>query len=196
MCHWGMSYVLGPNINLPMSESANEPAWEALQKAVVLSGEVSDKERRYIQALSRRYEPTYKGDRTQLDEAYAAAMRSLVQDYPDDLNAKTLFAEASMDTMPWDYWNKDGSPKLKTVELIDTLNTAIARDPDNPGALHLLIHAVEAQQPELAVEAADRFERSQYQCRSSDSHAEPYIFAVTAVENAIAANEKAVEADT
>ena len=195
MCHWGMSYVLGPNINLPMSESANEPAWEALQKAVVLSGEVSDKERRYIQALSRRYEPTYKGDRTQLDEAYAAAMRSLVQDYPDDLNAKTLFAEALMDTMPWDYWNKDGSPKLKTVELIDTLNTAITRDPDNPGALHLLIHAVEAQQPELAVEAADRLRDLNINAGHLIHMPSHIYIRVGRYQDAIAANEKAVKAD-
>ena len=34
-------------------------------------------------------------------------MRQLVKDYPDDLDAQTLLAEALMDTMPWDYWLKD-----------------------------------------------------------------------------------------
>ena len=122
-------------------------------------------------------------------------MRSLVQEYPDDLNAKTLFAEALMDTMPWNYWNEDGAPKPKTVELINTLNTAIAKDPDNPGALHLLIHAVEAQQPELAIEASDRLRDLNINAGHLVHMPSHIYIRVGRYQEAITANEKAVKAD-
>ena len=195
MCYWGMSYVLGPNINVPMAESANELAWEMLQKAVDLSNQVSAKERKYIQALSRRYEPDYQEDRSQLNEEYAVAMRRLVQEYPNDLNAKTLFAEALMDTMPWNYWTENGAPKPKTVEVIDTLKTVIRRDPDNPGALHLLIHAVEAQEPELAIEAADHLRDLNINAGHLIHMPSHIYLRVGRYRDAIVANEKAADAD-
>ena len=81
-------------------------------------------------------------------------MRVLAQKYPDDDAA--LFAEALMTTMPWDYWLDDGQPKPETVEVLETLETVLARTPDHPLALHLYIHAVEASSgPGRAEVAAD-----------------------------------------
>ena len=47
-------------------------------------------------------------------------MRSLVERYPDDLDAATLYAAALMNLSPWDYWNLDGSPKGNTTEMRPT----------------------------------------------------------------------------
>ncbi|MEM6486203.1 MAG: hypothetical protein AAF662_14610, partial [Pseudomonadota bacterium] len=76
--------------------------------------------------------------------------------YPSDDDAQAMFAEALMNTMPWDYWLDGENPKPATREVINTLETVIARNPQHPLSLHLYIHAVEASsKPERAEDAAD-----------------------------------------
>lgn len=156
ICYWGMAYVLGPNINAAMEAGAVPTAWEAIQRAITLSPSASPKERAYIAALATRYTAEPVEDRTALDLAYTDAMRQVAQQYPDDLDAATLFAEALMDTTPWDYWAEDGTPNPEGAEIMATLESVLKRNPNHPGALHLYIHAVEAERPELAATAADR----------------------------------------
>lgn len=156
MCYWGMAYVLGPNINAAMEDGVVPTAWEAIQKAIALKQSASPREQAYIAALATRYTAEPIADRTALNLDYANAMRQVTQQYPDDLDAATLFAEALMDTTPWDYWAEDGTPKSEGAEIIAVLESVLKRNPNHPGALHLYIHAVEAERPELAAEAADR----------------------------------------
>lgn len=156
ICYWGMAYVLGPNINAAMEDGVVPTAWEAIQKAIALSQSASPKERAYIAALATRYTAKPVANRTALNLAYANAMRQVAQKYPDDPDAATLFAEALMDTTPWDYWEEDGTPKPEGAEIIATLEFVLKRNQNHLGALHLYIHAVEAERPELAAEAADR----------------------------------------
>jgi tetratricopeptide (TPR) repeat protein len=160
ICWWGVAFALGPNINLPMQEDAVTPAWQTLQKARALEAKASPEERAWIEALATRYSPDPKADRHALDEAFAAAMGRLWQTYPDDLDAGVFYAEAMMDTQPWDYWELDGvTPKGHAREIVATLERIIERAPTHPGALHLYIHAVEATTtPERAEAAADRLE--------------------------------------
>ena len=160
MCWWGVALALGSNINLPMPDDAVKPAWQALQNAIALKRYASAEERDWIDALAQRYAPDVKADRTKLDEAYAQAMGALWKKYPNDLDAGTFYAEAMMDTQPWDYWQNDGvTPKGHALEIVATLEGIIKRAPNHPGALHLYIHAVEGTTtPERAEAAADRLE--------------------------------------
>ncbi len=160
MCWWGMAFALGPNINLPMPDDAVAPAWAALQRAKALEGHASPEERAWIDALTTRYSPDRKADRHALDEAFAKAMGELWRAHPDVLDAGTFYAEAMMDTQPWDYWELDGkTPKGHALTIVATLESIIKRAPNHPGALHLYIHAVEATTtPERAEGAADRLE--------------------------------------
>ncbi len=155
MCYWGMALVLGPNINMPMDAAAEAPAHEAVQKAVSLADKASRAEQVYIRSLAARYAGP-GGNRTALDRAYADAMREVARQFPDDLDAQALFAEAMMDLRPWDYWTKTGEPNPGTTEIVSTLERAIKRDRNHPGACHLYIHAVEAVTPQLAVPCAER----------------------------------------
>lgn len=155
MCHWGMAYVLGPNINAAMQAGDVPTAYQAIQSAIALSSYATEREQAYIQALAQRYTDDPNRDRSELDQAYAEAMAAVAQQYPDDPDAATLYAEALMDTMPWDYWTESGAPRPKTVTLLDTLESVMERYPNHPGALHLYIHAVEKERPELGVAAAD-----------------------------------------
>jgi tetratricopeptide (TPR) repeat protein len=152
--------ALGPNINMTMPPDAVAPAWQSLEMARALEPHASLEERAWIEALASRYSDDPKADRAILDEAYAQAMGKLWRDYPGDLDAGVFYAEAMMDTQPWDYWQDDGkTPKGHGAEIVSTLESIIARAPSQPGALHLYIHAVEASTtPERAEAAADRLE--------------------------------------
>jgi tetratricopeptide (TPR) repeat protein len=158
ICWWGVAIALGPNINLPMPDDAVAPAWQALGHARALEAKASAEERDWIEALAARYSADPKADRKALDETFAQAMGRLWRDHPDDLDAGVFYAEAMMDTQPWDYWAADGAtPKGHGGEIVATLEDIIKRQPDHPGALHLYIHAVEASTtPERAEAAADR----------------------------------------
>ncbi len=156
MCNWGLAYVLGPNINAQMEDDAVPEAYAAIQQAVKLAKNSSAAEQSYINALATRYTDRLLEDRSDLDLAYAEAMAQVSQAYPEDLDAATIYAEALMDTMPWDYWTEEGEPKPATQKVIDTLESVLQRDPNHPGANHFYIHAVEAVRPQDAEAAADR----------------------------------------
>ena len=57
---------------------------------------------------------------------------------------QVLFAESMMDVNPWKLWTLDGKPAPGTDEIVATLETVLARNPQHPGANHYYIHAVEA----------------------------------------------------
>ena len=156
MCYWGVAFVRGPNINSLMDPENNPVAWEAMEKAAELAPNVSEAEQDYIAALAVRYVEDPPEHRSELDRAYADAMRELSLKYPDDLDAATLFASSLMDTTPWDYWTEDGQPKPETEEVMATLESALEKNPNHPGAAHFYIHIVEKERPRLAEEFADR----------------------------------------
>ena len=162
MCYWGEALALGPNINVTsngkvvMSDDERTSAFAAVQKAVALRDTVSEAERDYIDALAIRYNGDPTTPREPMDEAYGDAMRELHEKYPNDDDAASLFAESLMNTMPWDYWIDPENPRPLTIEVLDALETVLARSPEHPLAIHLYIHAVEASsQPERAEPHAD-----------------------------------------
>ncbi|RPI71149.1 MAG: hypothetical protein EHM47_10885, partial [Ignavibacteriales bacterium] len=157
MAYWGMAIVLGPNINSEMDGGDIPTAYESVQKAIELLDDETDRERDYILALSKRYAEEVKEDRSELDSAYADAMRELSAKYPDDLDAAAMFAEAVMDLHPWDYWLKDGTPQPWTNEILVTLESVLKRDPEHMGANHFYIHAVEASKnPHRGLPSAEK----------------------------------------
>ena len=157
MAYWGMAYVLGPNINLPMDAGVVHTAYEAIQKAISLLDNETQRENDYVMALSERYSEEALEDRTPLDKAYSDAMKNLSEKYPDDLDAATMFAESIMDCHPWDYWLKDGTAQPWTPELLAVLESVIKRNPDHHGANHLYIHAVEASKsPQRGLASANK----------------------------------------
>ena len=156
MVYWGLALVLGPNINMAMAPEAEPQAYGLIQKAVALKEYASEKEKAYIDALALRYSGEKKPDRSVLDRAYAKAMRELHNRYPADLDAATLYAEAIMDLRPWNYWTRDMQPYPETKEVLQVLESVLARNPNHPGAIHLYIHTVELARPELAEAGADR----------------------------------------
>ena len=157
MAYWGIALALGPNINGAMEKKDEHRAIEMVQKAQRLADRATPGERAYIEALVTRYVGRKGIKRKGLDEAYAKAMRSMSLRFPEDADAATLFAEALMDLRPWDLWKQDGRPQPDTDEIVSTLESVLARNPEHPGACHYYLHAVEASlQPERALPCAER----------------------------------------
>lgn len=196
MCWWGAALVLGPHVNAGMDPAYALAAWDRLQRAEAAAADGPAHERAYVRALAPRYAKEPPEDRRALDEAYAVAMGKLAREYPDDLDAATLHAEALMNLQPWDYWDEDGRPKGNTAEFVAQLESVIARNPDHPGALHLYIHAVEASsEPERGVAAADRL-RTLVPAAGHLVHMPAHIYArVGRWNDAMLANQKAIAAD-
>lgn len=159
MAYWGFAYVLGPNYNAGMEADNYERAYEAIQKAVELSDQVSPKEKALINALAKRYVKEPIEDRSALDIAYADAMKTVYKDFDKDADVASLYAESIMDLHPWDLWDKEGNTKEWTPEIIATLEHAIAINPKHPGAHHFYIHVVETSfEPEKGLYSAQLFD--------------------------------------
>ncbi|HKE30954.1 MAG TPA: hypothetical protein VKD65_04455 [Candidatus Angelobacter sp.] len=157
MAYWGIAESVGPNYNDPADPDRFKQAHEAIQKASDLAASAAASERAYIAALAIRFPADPNADRRQAAERYRDAMRELVKQFPDDLDAATLFAESGMNLHPWGLWHHDGTPEVGTEEIISTLESVLRRDPNHMGAIHYYIHAVEASRsPERALAAANR----------------------------------------
>jgi tetratricopeptide (TPR) repeat protein len=158
MCFWGEAFVLGANINAPMEEGAVQPAFVALTNAKARASKATASEQALINALAQRYASSQDADGAALAEAYADAMAAAHEKYPDDQDIAVLFADAVMNTSPWDYWEADGrTPKGRLGEAVAAIEGVLAASPDHPGAIHLYIHLTEASaEPERAEPYADR----------------------------------------
>ncbi len=157
MAYWGVALALGANINLPADPERERAAYEAIQKAIQLSVNAPDQEKAYINALAKRYSNDPEADLNKLALDYKNAMGELAKNYPDDLDAATLYAESMMNLRPWQLWNKDGTPAEGTEEIIFVLESVLKRNPNHIGANHYYIHAVEASStPGRALPSAER----------------------------------------
>jgi tetratricopeptide (TPR) repeat protein len=156
MAWWGIALANGPNINLPMDADHERAALMAIREAQNRLDGASEAERTYIAALALRYAEPAGEQRAARDSAYAQAMDDLRRRYPEDLDAITLWAESMMDLRPWNYWNADGSPAPRTMEVVEAVEGVLAKDPKHIGANHLHIHLLEAADPKRALKSADR----------------------------------------
>lgn len=157
MALWGQAYALGPNINDPIPDNERRiKAFEAVEKARALSKTAPVRERELIEALAARYNADVNADLNDLNENYRREMEKLAAKYPGDADILTLYADAAMNTRPWDYWDKNGNPHPHMAEAKEALEKAIAIHPDHPGAHHLYIHMVELPFPDLGVASAEK----------------------------------------
>jgi tetratricopeptide (TPR) repeat protein len=101
-----------------------------------------------------------------------------------------------MNTIPWDYWQPDGSPKPATAEAKVILEDILEKFPDHPGANHLYIHLVEASpKPADALRSAQVLETSM-PAAGHIVHMPAHIYLrVGQYARSLELNEKAVAAD-
>lgn len=157
MAFWGQAYVLGPNINDPFPDDERKNKYnEAIERAMKLMADATPKEQALIEALTHRYSKDLSKDVSDLNMAYMEAMTKVVAKYSEDSDIQTLYAASVMNTVPWNYWDKNGNPSPNIKEAKAALEKAMILNPENPGAHHYYIHMVELPYPDLGVPSAEK----------------------------------------
>ncbi len=158
MCHWGEAFARGSNLNLAVGEDALQLAHDAAQAAKLRASGTPVLEQVLIDAMVARYPRTEDGNVSENPVAFADALALAAVQYPNNDLVLSLAAEAAMNTQPWDYWQADGhTPKGRTAEVINLLETVLDRNPDFVHAIHLYIHATEASDdPFRAIATAEQ----------------------------------------
>ena len=151
IARWGVAYSIGPNYN---------KAWEAfdpvdlaaslararMELGLAVDGRASAVERGLIEALQSRFPTDDPDDADALaagGAAYADAMDSLAEAYPDDIDVQALAADALVNFTAWALWDirtGEPAPASRVVEakriLDDALATAAGREhPRHPAPL-------------------------------------------------------------
>ncbi len=153
---WGKALAYGPNIN-DLGYSASPEALESIKKAETWCAPCTPLEQAMIAAMKSRYSADTTQSREHLNEVYADAMKEVYVKFPNSADAAALYADALMVQHPWDLYDRHYQPKAWTPEIVTVLEKLIKRFPNNPGANHYYIHAVEGStQPEKALAVANK----------------------------------------
>jgi len=146
--------------------------------------------------MAKRFPADPNSDLKKAAEDYHDAMRQVVSQFPDDLDAATLFAESGMNLHPWGLWHQDGTPEAGTEEIVATLESVLKRDPNHLGAIHYYIHTVEASNnPERALAGANKL-AALAPGAGHIVHMPAHIYIRTGdYDAAVKTNEKAAEVD-
>ncbi len=160
MAYWGIAYAAGPNYNnTEMSPETTAAAYDALQSAIGAALRVTPVERDLIDALRARYPSREPSPRPPIEAAYAAEMRKVFANHPDNEHVAALTAESLMMLKPWKLWSPEGEPADVVTEIRAVLEPSLERWPDHPALCHLYIHAMEAgPEVEKALPAARNLE--------------------------------------
>ena len=135
MAHWGLAMIAADNpFGWPVSLKLKEGA-EAIQKAKDI-GAATPRERDYIAALAALYQDHATVPHRQRALAYEQAMEKLAATYPDDVEAKILYALVV--SANHDLNDKTFARPLKAAGLLEPLFAAY---PQHPGVAHYLIHS-------------------------------------------------------
>jgi tetratricopeptide (TPR) repeat protein len=177
MAHWGIAYGAGPFYNLPWRDFGREEAdtvtalaFSHIGLARGLFDLATPVEQYLVEALSRRFQkphavPPEEFDRW--DDDYAAEMRRVYYEHPDDHDVMALFVEALITRTPRRLWdvrtglperNSDVLEALRVCERSIALKDA-AGQPQHPAIVHMHIHALEmSNHPEDAMRSANILE--------------------------------------
>ena len=148
----------------------------------------TQRERGYLQAVERLYG---EGDKMTRDLAYADAMRTLSQDFPDDLEAAAFYALALLGSVQGE---RDFRTYMKAAAIGEEI---FHKNPRHPGAVHYLIHAYDDPiHAPLGLRAA-RVYASLAPAAAHAQHMPSHIFMALGLwDDVIKANEAAWAANT
>jgi tetratricopeptide (TPR) repeat protein len=156
MGYWGMALAYGPNIN-DLGYTASPEAIVAMHNAKKLSSNCTAVEKALIDAMQVRYTADTTQTRDHLNSLYANEMKKVHNNFPENVDAATLYVDALMIQHPWDLYTKTYEPKPWTPEIVNTLAAILEASPQHPGASHYYIHAVEASaHPEKAIPVSEK----------------------------------------
>ena len=165
MAYWGIALASSSNINSTATEACDELSdAAALQARTLAANQIGIRKYQdlfgaanlkhqfdYTKTFFKdpeKPDPTMPEDRADKDQ-YKNNMKALSKAYPEDLEAATLYANALLNINPWMWWYPENGDPLNMVktpearEALATLEEVLRKDPDNIGANHFYIHAIE-----------------------------------------------------
>ena len=155
ICYWGEAWSMGAYLNGKLSEDLAPHALAAIRKASELAEDyASPVEKALIEAMTVRYVEEFDPEKASIqDTAYAKAMAKVYEQFPEDLDVATIYAEALFVLEP-----RRGTRALDKPEVMrlhEILEKVLKTDITHPGACHLYIHATEStEKPEKALDCA------------------------------------------
>ncbi len=139
MAFWGMAMA---NVN-------NEKrAKDFVKKAVALKEKAGAREKLWIATLETFYKEDKddKRDKKQRALDYIRDLETIVQDYPDDVEAKAFLV--------WKTWHANGDAPITSYQAVNALlDQVFAANPQHP-AHHYRIHLWDGRKPALALKSA------------------------------------------
>jgi tetratricopeptide (TPR) repeat protein len=134
MAHWGIAMSVFHQIWDHPDRKDMDLGWAEIQKAQALNAKTA-REQEYIAALAAFYKPGYPSY-TARTAAYADAMSRLYRDNPDDVDAGAFYALSLLAAE-----EPNDTSLQQEHEAMAVLAPLFAKDPDNPGVVHYIIHA-------------------------------------------------------
>jgi tetratricopeptide (TPR) repeat protein len=169
MAHWGIAYGCGPFYNMTWRDHSEEEAntatriaHEHIQKARIFAHQATELENRLVDTLACRVQKPHSVQPEEFDrwdDDYAAELRRVYLQHPDDPDVAALLVEALIMRTPRRLWNvKTGLPANNSdvIEALDVCERAIELadqkgQEKHPALVHLHIHILEmSNQPERA----------------------------------------------
>ena len=138
MADWGMA----------MANTENPKRAKGLLKSAHAKASLRQpdpREQLYLDALDALYKEGASGKEAK--NAFLRALETIVQEYPDDLDARAWMAMVA-----WQNAASDGIGSRQAVDMV--LDSVLARAPMHPGAQHYRIHLWDHAQPSRAIAAA------------------------------------------
>jgi len=136
MAYWGLATTaMGSLFAGRTGPVALGKGWDFVQRAKTL-GAKTPREQDYIAAAGAFYRGADRRSHGERMHAYADALEEIYNEYPDDPEAAIFYAYAVTALAP--PTDKTYAYQLKGAAILET---ALAKQPNHPGAVHYLIHA-------------------------------------------------------
>ena len=115
MLDWGLALAMGPNPNSRKNSFPDDPHGDgrkAIASAHAHLARATPAERALIESLLVQYDTDRYSDRAVRDEKYIEATRSVLDRYPDDLEAGFMYVDSIMIRGAWNYWRRTAHRSL------------------------------------------------------------------------------------
>ena len=145
----GLNVALTLPWHTPATHSAE--AEYAIKRAVETCGDASDLEQGLVAAF--RLRSANEDDR---DKPFEKAMMQVISSHPDSFEPRLLLSGIRAQLCMNDNYDAKLNPRTEMTKVLALISPVLAKDPNNAGALHYRIHALEGSEPERAVDSADR----------------------------------------
>jgi tetratricopeptide (TPR) repeat protein len=198
MAYWGIAVAdRGNGYDILDQRPQTQEGFAAARRAEELASSATPVEQALIRAIVIRFRELTPLDKGPLKRAYASAMHTAWQRFPDDADVASLAAEAAAQVFTGQrLWTPDGKLDPDAVAVLGPLDAALAKDPNHLFALHQYIHMAEKLDPQKAQFAADRLRKLSPPGLGHLLHMPSHIdIQMGHWDDALAANERAIAAD-